>query len=305
MTWIYELLFVLTFLQRGNVHAQLATERIQMDISENCPPRGTNTLFVRDDKSYLIQAKSGTDEPTIQHCEVIMGPYSENRSLNVTFHSFYVLNDSCGASLSISQGRSSLMEEQKLLMKLDCKTHKKPRELSFIAEKDLFLKFAVVHNLKSRKYNFRINVIAGPAKSATSSGLSIGVQIGIIVISIVAVILIGYLVYKTVRVKMSMRDMDEDDNSAALYNLNNSTQSHQNSYVPMPSQEQMEHLSRREPDPEIYFDYNPSQTHLEDKGSNDVNNGLPSPPPYEEALSMPLSNTPDHEYGVEYANINR
>lgn len=305
MSWIYELLFVLTFLQRGNVQAQLATERIQMDIPENCPPRGTNTLFVRDDKSYLIQAKSGTDEPTVQHCEVILGPYSENRSLNVTFHSFYVLNASCGASLSISQGRSSLMEEQKLLMKLNCFTRKKPRELSFIAEKDLFLKFAVVHNLNSRKYNFRINVIAGPAKSPTSSGLSIGVQIGIIVISVVAVILIGYLVYKTVRVKMSMRDMDEEDNSAALYNLNNSTQSHQNSYVAMPTHEQMEHLSRREPDPEIYFDYNPSQTHLEDKGSNDVNNGLSSPPPYEEALSMPLSSSSDHEYGVEYANINR
>jgi hypothetical protein len=27
MSWIYELLFVLTFLQRGNVQAQLATER--------------------------------------------------------------------------------------------------------------------------------------------------------------------------------------------------------------------------------------------------------------------------------------
>ena len=46
-------------------------------------------------------------------------------------------------------------------MKLDCMTRKKPRELSFIAEKNLFLKFAVVHNLKSRQYNFRINVIAG------------------------------------------------------------------------------------------------------------------------------------------------
>jgi hypothetical protein len=92
---------------------------VQMDIQENCPPRGTNTLFVRDDKSYLIQAKSGTDEPTVQHCEVIMGPYSENRSLNVTFHSFYVLNGSCGASLSIFQGRSSLMEEQKLLVSFE------------------------------------------------------------------------------------------------------------------------------------------------------------------------------------------
>ena len=92
---------------------------VQMDIQENCPPRGTNTLFVRDDKSYLIQAKSGTDEPTVQHCEVIMGPYSENRSLNVTFHSFYVLKTSCGASLSIFQGRSSLMEEQKLLVSFE------------------------------------------------------------------------------------------------------------------------------------------------------------------------------------------
>ena len=97
-------------------------------------------------------------------------------------------------------------------------------------------------------FNFLFIILyLGPAKSPTSSGLSIGVQIGIIVISVVAVILIGYLVYKTVRVKMSMRDMDEEDNSAALYNLNNSTQSHQNSYVAMPTHEQMEHLSRREP----------------------------------------------------------
>jgi hypothetical protein len=94
-----------------------------------------------------------------------------------------------------------------------------------------------------------IIIYSGPAKIPTSSGLSSGVQIGIIVISIVVVILIGYLVYKTVRVKMSMRDLDEEDNSATLYNLNNSTHSthsHQNSYVPMPSQEQIEHLSRRE-----------------------------------------------------------
>lgn len=310
MTSMWEFVVLWTFFQNVNTQSQvLKAERVGLDNAQICQDISTTTKFVQDGVAYILHAKTGKqDRPTVKHCEVILGPANTDRSLDVTFQSFYILQESCGVRLTIMEGKDSTMKDEKTVLDLNCENskNKKPPDLGFVTERNAFLKFSVVHNLDHRQYNFNINVTAVQARAdGDSSYMSVGVQIGVVIISVVAIVVIGYLIYKTVRVKRSMRAFDSEENNPALNNMSSSNHSHPNAYVPMPSHEQVQQYIRQNPDPEIYYEYNPSQSHLLENGLTESTTPPQLPPPYEEALKMPLSTTPDKQYNIEYANINK
>lgn len=96
-------------------------------------------------------------------------------------------------------------------------------------------------------------------KKSESGGLSIGVKIGIAVISVVAFMLIMYLIIKTIRLRMSLKeDLETSESGTNLENLQGSHLSHSNAYVPLPAKEPNRHIGVRQPGMFFY----PSDFHL-------------------------------------------
>lgn len=303
--WMIIWFFFQTVLSQG-------IDRAWMDDVTTCSQK--TTVFVHDGKSLMVQAKGTQDgNPLdIKQCEIIVGPFDENRSLIVQFDTFYI--QTCAVRVKISQGKFSTMVDEKPLKTLDCYTKGKAKDQSFtLQDKNMYMRLLLLtDDPQDVRYNFRLNITAVPYTGAQNSGLSIGVKIGIAVLSVVAFIMILYFIIKTIRVRMSLKeDLETSESGTNLENLQSVHLPHSNAYVPLPSKDSTRHVGVRQPDPDIYFEYNPSgtQSRIIDTSSPHTaeNNGSkslpPSPPPYDEALGM--ARVSDEPSNTEYANINQ
>ncbi|XP_076105760.1 uncharacterized protein LOC143074094 [Mytilus galloprovincialis] len=279
-------------------------ERVWMDDETMCKKK--TAIFVYDGKPFFIQAKEGNkdDPPKIYDCELIVGPFDENRSLVVTFISFYI--KTCVVKVTISEGISSTMMHEKSLKTLDCNTKGKAKDQSFrLSKENTYLRFYLkTDNPNDLRYNFILNITSVPLKPEDDSQLSVGVKIGIAIISVIAFVLIVYFVFKIVKLRMSIKeDFDVSPSASNLYNLPGSNATNVNAYVPVPGKEPAARQIR-EPDPEIYYEFSPSQTPVRENGSTDPKTPEILPPTYEEALenSVPLTET--DRLNAEYVNYN-
>lgn len=297
-TQILSVCLIIVYLSCQEVEA--SAKLYAFDQRKYCPENGAHTqsLMLHDEVILLAKSKSDSSivdritdyffEP-VTECEMKFMTSSQDsnkkQALEIEFESFNIARVACDVRLEIHQSSTQFFTaDVKEMATLTCGSPKPPimyTDRAFVVRFRFF-----TSNSKKDYFNFRITIKRSVGEPK-EEGMSIGVKIGVTVISVAAAITLLLLVYKFVKLRCETKDIE-----------NPSQRSRQGS-----DEDEAENLRDYHDDNFVMTDFPYANMPIV------ILNGDEAPPPYkdiappayEEALQMPKA-TKQHEEAT-YSNF--
>ncbi|XP_061195363.1 uncharacterized protein LOC133203609 isoform X1 [Saccostrea echinata] len=282
--------FLIVYLISNQVEASLNQKVYAFDQRKYCPENGAHTQSLTLTDEVILLAKSRSDSffvdkfksifnKRVTDCEMKFMTSSldsnTKQALQIEFESFNIAKGACDVSLQLHQSSTQFFtKDVKEMAILTCGSPKPP---TLFTEEGYVVRFQFRRPDNDEDYyNFRISIKRSDG-AVKEKGISVGVKIGVTVISVAAAITILLLVYKFVKLRCETKDIE---NMAA--NSRNGSQHGSDS-------DEMEHLRDHDDNNFVMTDFPYANMPIVilngDEAPPDYKDV--APPAYEEALQMP------------------
>ncbi|XP_022297331.2 uncharacterized protein LOC111106801 isoform X1 [Crassostrea virginica] len=210
---------VIVYLSLYEVEAEIKS--YAFDQRKYCPENGAHTKALMVNDKVILLAKSKSDsflidkiknffnEP-VTECEMKFMTSSQDSNtkpaLEIEFESFNIARDACDVILQIHQSPTQFFTKDVTeMVTLTCGS---PTPPVLYSERGYNIRFRFVRPKNDNDYfNFRITVKRSEG-TPRDEGMSIGVKIGVTVISVAAAITLLLLIYKFIKLRCETKDIE-------------------------------------------------------------------------------------------------